>query len=309
MKQLMKAVIILLSLGASIQANPYYIEMQAMNKIDDSLVDAGARYGSMISFRDVSSGVFYWSDAGRHGTFGNSIWDFTAPTAGLEFYYNFTLGGSPSQPRLIGTVLTIRVKDSDNIISGKRMILNQPVKLNEAIDLDIGLLPDGREKVIQLTITDTKPASETICAPGWLRLISLIHFEGKMHFKHGAGRVLENTIEPISTSLTLPVDDAASQYLKYDPEISFLPALTNIDSSTTTTLNFIRRYAIDTLHYRRNEVNLHIRYESTYTKEITLVPGRILKIIIPPDTPSVRGFTIEDTLIINPGPRSESVGF
>ena len=305
MKHLMQAVIIILSLSASIQANPYYIEMQAMNKIDDSLVDAGARYGSMISFRDVTSGVFYWSDAGGHGTFGNSIWPFAAPNAGLEFYYNFTLGGSPSQPRLIGTVLTIRVKDSDNIISGKRMILDQPVKLNEAIDLDMGLLPDGREIVLQITISDTQPARETICPPGQLRLISLSYFEGKMRSKHGAGRSLANTIKPISISFSVPVDDAASQYVKYEAEISFLPALTDIDSATTITLNFIRRYAIDTLHYRRNAVNLYIRYESTYTKEITLVPGRILKIIIPSDTPSVRGFTIEDTLIINPGPRSE----
>ena len=305
MKHLIQAVIIFLSLSASIQANTYYIEMQAMNKIDDSLVDAGTRYGSMISFRDVSSGVFYWSDAGGHGTFGNSIWPFAVPTAALEFYYNFTLGGSPSQPKLIGTVLTIRVKDSDNVISGKRIILDQPLKLNEAFDLDIGLLPDGREIVLQITISDTKPVRETICPPGQLWLISLSHFEGKMRSKHGAGRGLENIIRPISTSFSIPVDDAASQYLKYEAEISFLPALTDIDSAITTTLNFIRRYAIDTLHYSRSVANPQIRFESTYTKEITLVPGRILKIIIPSDTPSVRGFTIEDTLIINPGPRSE----
>jgi len=182
MKQLMQAVIILLSLSASIQAKPYYIEMQAMNRTDGSLVDGGARAGKMISFRDVASGVFYWSDAGGHGTFGNSIWPFTAPAAALEFYYNFTLGGSPSQPKLIGTVLTIRVKDSDNIISGNRIILDQPVKLNEAIDFDIGLLPDGREIVLQITVRDTMPASETICAPGWLKLISLIHFEDNMQY-------------------------------------------------------------------------------------------------------------------------------
>ena len=305
MKHLIQAVIIFLSLSASIQANPYYIEMQAMNKIDDSLVDAGARYGSMISFRDVSSGVFYWSDAGGHGTFGNSIWPFAAPTAALEFYYNFTLGGSPSQPKLIGTLLTIRVKDSDNVISGNRKTLDLPINLNEAIDFDIGLLPDGREIVLQITISDTQPARETICEPGQLKLISLSYFEGKMRSKHGAGRSLANIIIPISTSFSVPVDDAASQYLKYEAEISFLPTLTDIDSATTVTLNFIRRYAIDTSHYNRTEVNPHIRYESTYTKEITLVPGRILKIIIPSDTPSVRGFTIEDTLIINPGPRSE----
>ena len=305
MKQLMQAVIRILSLSASIQANSYYIEMQALNRTDDSLVDAGVWSGNMISFRDVASGVFYWSDAGGHGTFGNSIWPFTAPTAALEFYYNFTLGGSPSQLKLIGTVLTIRVKDSDNIIFGKRTILDQPIKLNEAIDLDIGLLPDGREIVIQMTISDTQPIREAICAPGQFRLISLSYFEGKMRSKHGAGRSLTNMIIPISTSFSLPVDDAASQYLKYEAEISFLPAFTDIDSSITTTLNFIRRYAIDTLHYSRSVANPQIRYESTYTKEITLVPGRILKIIIPSDTPSVHGFTIEDTLIINPGTGSE----
>jgi len=49
MKQMMQSVIIILSLSASIQANPYYIEMQAMNRTDDSLVDAGVSYGSMIS--------------------------------------------------------------------------------------------------------------------------------------------------------------------------------------------------------------------------------------------------------------------
>ena len=305
MKPLIQAVIIFLSLSASIQADSYYIEMQAMNKIDDSLVDAGARYGSTISYRDVSSGVFYWSDDGGHGTFCNSIWPFTTPAAAMEFYYLFTLGGSPSQLRLIGTILTVRTINFGVIESGNRKTLDLPIKLNEPIDLDIGLLPDGREIVLQITISDTLPARETICPPGQFRLISLSYFEGKMRSKHGAGRSLSNIIIPINTSFSLPVDDAASQYLKYDAEISFLPSFTDMDSATPTTLNFIRRYSIDTLHYSRSVANPQIRYESTYTKEITLVPGRILKIIIPSDTPSVHGFTIEDTLIINPGPRLE----
>ena len=305
MKHLIQAVIIFLSLSASIQANTYYIEMQAMNKIDDSLVDAGASYGSMISFRDVTSGVFYWSDAGGHGTFGNSIWPFAAPVAAMEFYYHLTLGGSHSQLRLIGTILTVRTIKLGVIESGNRKTLDLPIKLNEAIDLVIGLLPDGREIVLQITISDTQPVRETICPLGQFRLISLSYFEGEILSKHGAGRSLSNIIIPISTSFSLPVDDAASQYLKYEAEISFLQSFTDIDSATTVTLNFIRRYAIDTLHYNRTEVKPHIRYESTYTKEITLVPGRILKIIIPSDTPSVHGFKIEDTLIINPGPRSE----
>lgn len=305
MKQLMQAVIILLTLCSSIQANSYYIEMQAMNRTDDSLVYAGARYSKMISFKDVTSGVFYWSDDGGHGTFGNSIWPFAAPAAAMEFYYHLTLGGSPSQLRLIGTILTVRTINLGVIESGNRKTLDQPIKLNEAIDFDIGLLPDGREIVLQITISDTQPARETICDPGQLKLISLSYFEGKMRSKHGAGRSLTNIIIPISTSFSLPVDDAASQYLKYEAEIRFRPSLTDIDSATTITLNFIRRYAIDTLHYSRTVVTPQIRYESTYTKEITLVPGRILKIIIPSDTPSVHGFTIEDTLIINPGPHSE----
>ena len=305
MKQLMQAVIIFLSLSASIQANSYYIEMQAMNRTDGSLVDAGAWYSKMISFKDVSSVVFYWSDDGGHGTFGNSIWPFAAPVAATEFYYHFTLGGSPSQLRLVGTILTVRTINLDVIESGNRKTLDQPINVNETIDLDIGLLPNGREIVLQITISDTKPLRETICAPGQFRLISLSYFEGEIRSTHGAGRGLANIIRPISTSFSLPVDDAASQYLKYEAEISFLPALTDIDRAITTTLNFIRRYAIDTLHYSRSVANPQIRYESTYTKEITLVPGRILKIIIPSDTPSVRGFTIEDTLIINPGPGSE----
>jgi hypothetical protein len=61
-------------------------------------------------------------------------------------------------------------------------------------------------------------------------------------------------------------------------------------------------YTIDTLHYSRTPVTPHVQYESTYTREIELIPGRILKVVIPVDTPSVRGFAIEDTLIINPGP-------
>lgn len=305
MKHLIQAVIIFLSLSASIQADSYYIEMQAMNKTDDSLVDAGVWRSNVISFRNVTSGLFYWSDDGGHGTFGSSIWPFATPAAAMEFYYHFTLGGSSSQLRLIATILTMRTINFGVIESGNRKTLDLPIKLNEPIDLDIGLLPDGREIVLQITISDSLPARETICVPGQFRLVSLSYFEGKMHSKHGAGRGLANIIRPISTSFSIPVDDAASQYLKYEAEISFLPSLTDIDSATTVTLNFIRRYAIDTLHYNRNAVNPQIRYESTYAKEITLVPGRILKIIIPSDTPSVHGFTIEDTLIINPGPRLE----
>lgn len=288
---------------ASLEANEYYLEMEAMNRIDNDLVYAGAWSSMGLSFTDVASGVFFWSEAGRHGTFGGTIWPFAAPSASVESYYHFTLGGTPSQLRLIGTVLTVQVTDHDVIDSGRRESINLAITLNEPIDLDIGTLPNGRQIVLRTTVRDTKPTRGITCGPGQMKLVSVSYLDGKVQSSHGASRDLANTVKPIQTSFSCPRDDAASQFMSYNAEISFSPPLVEVNTTITSTLTFIRRYAIDTLNYIRNPIDPHVRYESTYSRDITLEPGRILKIVIPADTPSVRGFRIEDTLMINPGPK------
>ena len=65
-------------------------------------------------------------------------------------------------------------------------------------------------------------------------------------------------------------------------------------------LSFVRTYTIDTLHYAHAAFSADVVYTSHYTKDIEIVPGKMLKLIFPSDTPSVRGFDIEDTLIIVP---------
>ncbi len=49
-----------------------------------------------------------------------------------------------------------------------------------------------------------------------------------------------------------------------------------------------------------DEFSADVVYASKYTKDIEIVLGKMLKLVFPPDTPSVRGFDIEDTLIIVP---------
>ena len=303
MKRFVQLALVTLLVCAAVDAKEYYIEIEAMDRIDGDLVYAGAWSSKGLSFTAVATGVFFWTEEGGHGTFSSAIWPFAAPSASVESYYHFRLSGTPSHLRLLGTVLTARVINADRIDSGLRKSLNMAIRLNEPVDLDIGTLPDGRQMVLHTTVRDTKPTRKTTCGPGQMKLISTNYRDGKVLSKHEASRDLANTFKPVKTSFSCPKDDAASQFMDYNAKIIFSPPLTDIDTSITSTLTFIRQYAIDTLNYRRNPTDPHVRYESRYTKDITIEPGRILRIVIPPDTPAVRGFRIEDTLIIHPGPK------
>ncbi len=301
MKQFILFVSALLWLSTSTAAQQYYVELQAMSKVEGQLVDAGSWRSQSISFSTIASGAFYWTDGGEHGSTGAIISTSTLPRAGTECCFHLLLGGSASQLRLTGTMLNLRISNQDSIETGRRLILDRPIVLNEPIDLDLGRIRDGREIVLRTTIRDTRPVRESACEPQQMKLTSVSYHNGKVLGTHGAGRELAGIRKPISTSFSIPVDDAASQAVEYTADIRFSDGIADINKPTTSTLTFVRTYAIDTLHYGYTPANPQVRYESTYTRTIDVIPGRILKIVIPPDTPSVRGFAIEDTLVINPG--------
>jgi hypothetical protein len=73
-----------------------------------------------------------------------------------------------------------------------------------------------------------------------------------------------------------------------------------LEEPFNTTLTFYRTYYIDIDHISMQEFSWEFMYSSLFSKQIELIPGEKLILVFPPDTPSVHGFDIEDTLILRP---------
>lgn len=298
--KLLYSLLLLLLLGATCLAQELYLELEALQFLNDTIIDGHASSRTRISFNKTVSNVYYWSDDGSFGTFGGSNWSDKAPKASVETYCHLTLSGNPSRVILTGTIISIRVVDGNKIESGFRENIDTPVIINQTIDVHGTTLPSGRRVVLRTTISDAVPSHSSSCEINQLKLITINHHEDKVYNLVQNGRELSPASSSIATEFSIPVDSLVWQHMKYETDIGFSPSIEDIRSAMTSTMTIIRRYAIDTLHYGDAFVS-DVRYESTYSKTLRFFPGRILKIVIPPDTPSIHGFNIQDTLIVNPG--------
>ena len=162
------------------------------------------------------------------------------------------------------------------------------------------MLPNGQRVVLRATIRDALPSLLFECGINQLKLITINYNESRVYNMVQNSRGLAPSSQPLATEFSIPVDSSVWQHMKYEADIRFVPSIDDIRSATTSTMTIIRRYAIDTLHYGDSFVP-DVHYESKYSKELSFFRGRAMKIVIPPDTPSIHGFNVQDTLIVLPG--------
>jgi hypothetical protein len=225
----------------------------------------------------------------------------SAPGIRVEIPVSFTVVEQADRNLLYGRAWLMHLADSATITGGGRVSIRQPIRYDEPVLVRLGKLPDGIGISLNVTISRERISGHCATTTQPVQLVTVQYENGEMRSNHAAGRTAVAEPSPVKTWFSLPINDAASQVLTYEAEIRFSQDLEHLAGARSVDFSLIRTYTIDTLHYRLEETTPDVTYRSTYTRRLQLEPGAEYRIVIPPDTPSVRGFDIEDTLIVVPG--------
>lgn len=244
-------------------------------------------------------GVFWGADSSSGVSVGGII-NRHDEELFFELPFELTVYPSPECLLLFGQAYLLNYREGGKVISGQRTAIEQPVQLGEPTLIPVGVLSDGIGVSLKVMVSEEGGVMPGACLTYPVQLVTVQWYEGEVRTRHGAGRVVAAESSPVKTTFSIPKDGSGAEVAKYSAAITFGQALDEIDGRTPVRLDFVREYRIDTLLYPQTEFTEDVVYTSSYVRYLRLKPGDMYRVIIPPDTPSVRGFNIEDTLIIVP---------
>ena len=270
--------------------------------VDDTtkLFNGNIQTGCYVESGKYCYGVYYIRKDGSSGVYSGLI-AHNQNDILYELFYSLTLLYEPDRVRLYGSIYSLHFLSDNKVESGDKVTIEQVITAGEPVVIPAGTLPDGRRVAMSVIayLKDTELSNEYNLQP--LNLITTQFFNGKVLSKSRKSHPMIKNTNKISTSFSYPVDNIAETLMKYKVKIWFSKPVESITSPTPCQLVFTRTYSIDTLHYQKTDFEPDLTYETRYIKDVVLLPNQELKIVIPPDTPTVRQFDMEDTLIIIPG--------
>ncbi len=311
----MKTITVLLclfvSFGSAFAVTPDLIYLQIEPRIGNTppLSESGTVGGCYIGPGKVCDGLFYIDDDGSGVLVGSIINDLVS-NPNFELLYSITLTQEGGRDMLIGSAYAMQLSPEGEILGGRRTEIRQYFAYGEEIVLaqPVGRLPSGESIFLQMSANTQKPEPIDESAQHPITLISTQLIDGEQYSQVRNWYNHLTNAYAFRTGFRSEERNGAFQVLKYEVEIRVdygegFDRWTVSDVATQPVkgrLAFSRIYAIDTLNYPHASFTPDVTYMSEYTKDVDIVPGKMLKLIFPPDTPSVRGFDIEDTLIIVP---------
>lgn len=243
----------------------------------------------------ATNGVYY-----KAGSVSGIKGGAYADEAGISFEmpYSLRLLKLPQRLILEGVVFAIFQNGANDIISGRKIVIHQEIEYEDEFLIEVNDRDGSKFLTIGIILQDKKPKRTRSQFPVSLKTSFTKDGEPKGQATNSRGALTDSI--KFQTGFSIQRDDGYFEQVKHQMEIIFASLPENISEPFRTKLTFRRTYNIDTLHYPQKEFVADVIYRSEFTKEIELVPGKTLMLVFPPDSPSVRGFNIEDTLYIRP---------
>ena len=297
--------------GQALADTPDLIYLQIEPMIGDTppLSDAGIVGGCYIGPGKECKGLFYMNDDGS-GVFVGTIINNLVPNPNFELLYSITLTREGGRDMLVGSAYAMQLSPEGEILGGRRTEIRQYFTYGEEIVLaqPVGRLGNGETIFLQMSahIQEPRPVDKSAEHP--ITLISTQLVDGEQYSQVRNWYSSLRSTHAFRTGFRSEEKNGAYEVLKYEVKVEVdydrgferLPDADAGGQPDRGRLSFSRRYVIDTLNYPHASFSPDVTYVSEYKKDVDIIPGKMLKLIFPPDTPSVRGFNIEDTLIIVP---------
>jgi hypothetical protein len=278
-----------------------YLRIEPIIGDTPPLADAGIISGCYIGPGKECNGLFYMNDDGS-GIFVGTIINDLVPNPEFELLYSIKLTVEGGRDMLVGSAYAIQLSPEGEILSGRRTEIRQYLAYGEenVIAQPVGRLSNGKTIFLQMLAERKRPKEDDKLAEHPVTLISTQLMNGEQSSQARNWYNSLGSVHSFRAGFKSKEENGSYELLRYDVEIDLSSTAERGREPLRGQLSFSRTYSIDTLYHPHSSFAADVVYSSKYSRDIDLVPGKMLKLIFPPDTPSVRGFNIEDTLIIVP---------
>ena len=269
-----------------------YLELQILEGHDFTYETSGASGSCCISYDRACNGSYYvkGSESGINvGSIG-----FGGPKgADYELDYSFALTRGDGQDNLRGMLYVLHLSGGEAVTGGRKIWINGPVEYGKRDTIQV-----SDTIGVEVRVVRHAPGQFERKISGPLTLVSVQEYDGKVRSVASESSPLSQE-RSFQSNFSLPSGDTL-RTLEYRTTISFSEPLDEAEYPLQCVVTFKRTYLIDATLFPGNKFEAKQAYVSNYSKSVTLQPGKISELIFPPDSPSVEGFDITDTLIISP---------
>ncbi len=280
---------------SSQQISECYITINLVEKTESGWEYAGATSRDLCSANKTIYGIFYIGE-NQFGCGGGIV--NNEKEVLFEIPYSFNVIEYPNEIILNGVIFSMNYSDGNTIESGNKKLVNKSIEPDKEIYIPAGKMKNNRLYGLGILISDDKPKIEEYDSP--VSVTSSMYYKG---VNKGVARNAKWSLDQITefqTGTGFVNDQGYPGSMKYKIIISLSDTPTEKYDKLKTSLTIKRSYAIDTLYNKNEKFTDDLFFESKYSKDIILEHGKIFMLVIPPDTPPVHGFSVEDTLVFRP---------
>ncbi len=275
---------------------PRYLQVHVYS--EDS---SGKVLDEMSLVYDLSSdprcdGVYYIAD----GTSGITSDVTRFRQSGLNFELVFNL--RVSEARISAATHALRYRAPSKPGVAERTTTEREFVPGESVLLCSYRLDDARTVYLEATALSDGSASISGFGPNAVTLTSTLLRDGQQVARERRVKTLLADQYDFDVRFSLPEDDPSGvEEVMYRVQIRMPGATGAAQEETQCEVTLMRHYMLSAARGAQKPVSQStMQYSSRNTQQVTLRPGKELRLVFPPDIPAIEGFEIEDTLTIIP---------
>ena len=285
----------------------YHLQVTLMQGDSVTYEPVGASMTYDVSGGQAATGLF-WNTQSANGSKGGSSSRINDEDV-TELQFDLKVLPWKDGARLYGSAQLVYITAEGNITSGRRTLIDQIIEPEIGFIAQLG---DQRKmgNVLELILLSGKQyliSDDVLKSP--FHLITTYLVNGESSCRVGNGRPVLKPEMNVHTGFGTPPHLSPAQYLTYDIDLKFDNLEPEPSYPAVVTLYMTRTYRIDTLvtapsefqgQYGDHDYEYDLIFRSEHVRQLELMPGKLIELVIPSDSPSVRGFDIVDTVRILP---------
>jgi hypothetical protein len=259
----------------------------------------------------IDCGGMAWTGEESGFTLGTIQRSTAVDGADFELIFSFSYATENGRPYLIGTLYSFDVDSDRSMLTGRQRNIHEPIDFGEPHRITFKSERSDRSIEMEYTLEGGSVESQitfgrrTLALKSFDRANRSTSSTAEVHGLIGkSGDEESANSEPQHFSFSFSPDNSRharrDTAVNYDVTITFDPPLDRGQFPMRSKLKLDRMYWLDTLHVPGEKINPHWGTGFSYTKDVEIVPGKVLKLVFPPEPSLKLPFQIEDTVVITP---------
>ncbi len=228
--------------------------------------------------------------------------------------FTFSCSSEDGRPYLNGVLYSLDLNPDGSSVTGERRLVHEPIDFGHSHRLKFTSQKSRKSIEMEYRVEGGSMETQVTFGENTIALKSFdrgLRSTSTVAEAHGLVKTIPDPdesyglqSEPQHFSFEFMPDAARGirrdTAVRYDVTISFEPPLQKDRYPMRSTMKLDRMYWIDTLHVPGDSIQPNWGTGTSYTKSVEILPGKVLKLVFPPESKQILPFQIEDTVEIHP---------